>query len=171
MAGSWSAEFRRALGNSSKAVIKEAAPKLGIKGLIAKAARINAGAHVVQLFDADAVANRAHVLGAYLNALVAFKNRTNRSKSIAMEMLLFASLTDQIGTAIRISGAKPGSRIVVFASDKESFSRIAPLLKDVKEFVADIKREKRVLKVLGVKKVHDTDSDMLRAMAVSRLSA
>ena|SRR5271157_3316244 len=153
----------------SNAVIKEAMPKTDVGSLVDSADGICRGACVVQVFDRKAVANKTHLLGAYLNAILAFKNHTNRSKSLGMEMLLFASLTDQINDAIKTAGAKAGSKVVVFASSDVAFSKIRPMLKDVADFNPSAAHQDQVLKRLRVSSEGNTCYRILQAMAVSRL--
>ncbi|MGD0977793.1 MAG: KEOPS complex subunit Cgi121 [Candidatus Bathyarchaeia archaeon] len=64
----------------------------------------------VQFFDADLIATWQHLYFAVLNALTAFKNRENLSKSVAMETLLYASGRRQIQKATQLLGIKPASR-------------------------------------------------------------
>ena len=45
----------------------------------------------IQFFDAELIATQEHLYFAVLNALQAFKNKTNLSKSPAMETMLYAS--------------------------------------------------------------------------------
>jgi tRNA threonylcarbamoyladenosine modification (KEOPS) complex Cgi121 subunit len=63
----------------------------------------------VQLFDADLVATWEHLYFAALNALMAFKSKQNISRSLAVEMALYASAQRQIKKAIAQIGVKPGS--------------------------------------------------------------
>jgi KEOPS complex subunit Cgi121 len=65
-----------------------------------------------QFFDADLVATWQHLYFALLNALTAFKNEENLSKSLSMETILFASGRRQIRKATQLFGVKPGSRNV-----------------------------------------------------------
>jgi tRNA threonylcarbamoyladenosine modification (KEOPS) complex Cgi121 subunit len=160
--------FDRAVKGLSKAVIREALP-VDLKKLIDRAIGISDGKRVVQVFDSSAIASRTHVLGAYLNALLAFKNHTNRAKSIGMEMLLFVSLTDQIDRALEIAGAKPDSKVVVFASGAEAFSKIAPMLKGVADFDPGSVHQKAAFRKLNVRSTGDAHDGILQAMAVSRL--
>jgi tRNA threonylcarbamoyladenosine modification (KEOPS) complex Cgi121 subunit len=155
----------------SEAVLKTALPKSDIKALVDCATRMSGNQNTVQVFDIGSIASREHLLGAYLNALLAFKNHTNRAKSIGMEMLLFTALTDQISDAVRIAGAKPGSRVVVFASSQAEFSKIAPMLKDVADFNPSEAHRDSVLRRLGIKNTGDAHEQILQAMAVSRLGA
>ena len=63
----------------------------------------------VQFFDADIVATWQHLYFAMLNALTAFKNGQNLSKSVAMETMLYASGRRQIQKATQLLGIKPTS--------------------------------------------------------------
>lgn len=78
-----------------------------------KKARGKADGNVwVQLFDADLVATWQHLYFAVLNALLAFRNRSNISKSAAMETILYASAQRQISKALPFIGVKSGSKNV-----------------------------------------------------------
>lgn len=61
----------------------------------------------VQFFDAELIASWEHLYFAVLNALQAFRNKTNLSKSAAMETMLYASAQRQIEKAIQRCGIKP----------------------------------------------------------------
>jgi tRNA threonylcarbamoyladenosine modification (KEOPS) complex Cgi121 subunit len=63
----------------------------------------------VQFFDADLVATWQHLYFALLNALTAFKNGENISRSVAMETMLYASARGQIQRATQLLGIKPSS--------------------------------------------------------------
>jgi len=58
----------------------------------------------IQFFDAKSVATWQHLYFALLNALTAFKNGENLSKSLAMETLIYASAQRQIRKAIKLIG-------------------------------------------------------------------
>ena len=57
-----------------------------------------------QFFDAKLVATWQHLYFAVLNALTAFKNRENISKSLEVETMLYASAQRQIQKAIKLLG-------------------------------------------------------------------
>jgi len=61
----------------------------------------------VQFFDADLIATRSHLYFAAQNALQAFRNKTNLSKSPSMETMLYTSAQRQIQRAIQRCGIKP----------------------------------------------------------------
>jgi tRNA threonylcarbamoyladenosine modification (KEOPS) complex Cgi121 subunit len=61
----------------------------------------------IQFFDAEFIAKQEHLYFAILNTLETFKNKTNASKSRAMETMLYASAQRQIQRAIVRCGIKP----------------------------------------------------------------
>ena len=61
----------------------------------------------IQFFDAELIATQEHLYFAILNTLEAFKNKTNVSKSPAMETMLYSSAQRQIQRAIDRCGIKP----------------------------------------------------------------
>jgi len=63
----------------------------------------------IQFFDANLVASWQHPYFAVLNALTAFKNKVNISKSLAMETMLYASAQRQIRRATQLVGIKQDS--------------------------------------------------------------
>jgi tRNA threonylcarbamoyladenosine modification (KEOPS) complex Cgi121 subunit len=67
----------------------------------------------IQLFDAQLVATWEHLYFATLNALTAFKNKSNISKSLAMETLLYTSAQHQIRKATELLGIKPACKEIV----------------------------------------------------------
>jgi tRNA threonylcarbamoyladenosine modification (KEOPS) complex Cgi121 subunit len=66
----------------------------------------------IQLFDADLVATWQHLYFATINALMAFKNGRNISKSLALETVLYASAQGQIQKALENIGVKPETKNV-----------------------------------------------------------
>jgi tRNA threonylcarbamoyladenosine modification (KEOPS) complex Cgi121 subunit len=64
----------------------------------------------IQFFDAELIATQEHLYFAVLNALQAFKNKINLSKSPAMETLLYASAEGQIQKAIELCGINPQTK-------------------------------------------------------------
>jgi len=69
----------------------------------------------IQFFDAELIATQEHLYFAVLNALLAFKNKTNLSKSPAMETMLYASAQRQIQKAINRAGIKPETQNMAIA--------------------------------------------------------
>jgi tRNA threonylcarbamoyladenosine modification (KEOPS) complex Cgi121 subunit len=74
----------------------------------------------IQFFDAELIATQEHLYFAVLNALQAFENKTNLSKSPAMETMLYASAQRQIQKAIGRCGIKPKTKsmaLIVIGDD------------------------------------------------------
>ena len=112
-------------------IICVAASESGIDGLLGK---ISDNDGVVQLFDESAIACRAHLEFAYLNAVKIHERGESRTRSPAMEMLLCAAMTSQIGDAIRRVGAKTGMPLIVFADSRKAYNKIALHLTKPAEF-------------------------------------
>ncbi|HUC38842.1 MAG TPA: KEOPS complex subunit Cgi121 [Candidatus Acidoferrum sp.] len=153
---------------ASAAVVREASSKHGIESLLGEISKINNSGTTVQLFDPDRVINRMHLCGAYVNALYAFASKTNASRKISTEMLLYAAMTRQIGKAIGLVGAKSGRRFVVFANSKPSFSKITGLLASSREFSTTKAKEISTAKKFGIG-TKDLEASVLQKMAVSGL--
>jgi len=76
----------------------------------------------IQFFDAKFVASQQHLHFAALNALKAFKNKSNISSSLAVEVLLYASAQRQIKKAVDLLGIKPVTSqiaVLVMAENKQ----------------------------------------------------
>lgn len=109
----------------------------------------------VQLFDANLIAGWEHLYFAALNALKAFKNKTNISKGVAVETLLYASAQRQIEKAVKLLGIKPESSQVAVLIVAETKRKAASTLKAVSKLMMD-ERDDSVLeltngKVKGIK--------------------
>ncbi len=89
----------------------------------------------VQFFDAKLVATWQHLYFAVLNALLAFKNERNISKSVAMETMLYASAQRQIRKAICLMGVKCTVGDIAVVIIGESTKSIATLLSSVSKYV------------------------------------
>ncbi|HVC58436.1 MAG TPA: KEOPS complex subunit Cgi121 [Candidatus Acidoferrales bacterium] len=95
---------------------------------------------VLQVFDPAHVQSERQLLAAYLNARARFRSKTNRTRSVANEMLLFVALTNQLGTAIERAGAKSNDSFVVFADTKSSYYKLSKMLgaaKRISKWAAD----------------------------------
>ena len=74
-----------------------------------KATRREQQGTAVQFFNAELVATWQHLYFAVLNALTAFRNKSNISKNIAVETMLYASAQRQIQKAIARAGVNRDS--------------------------------------------------------------
>jgi len=88
-----------------------------------------------QFFDANLIAGWEHLYFAALNALNAFKNKINISKSVAVETLLYASAQRQIEKAVELIGIKPGSSQVAVLVVAETEQKADSTLNAVSELV------------------------------------
>ena len=91
----------------------------------------------VQFFDARLVATWQHLYFAVLNALLAFKNERNVSKSVAMETMLYASAQRQIQKAIEFMGVKCASADVAVVIIGESAESVKAVLSAVSKCVGE----------------------------------
>jgi len=66
--------------------------------------------HIFQIFNADRVAGWEHLFFSAVNAARAFQSGAAVSKSLAVEVLLYASCQDQISQAFSIMGISQSTR-------------------------------------------------------------
>lgn len=106
----------------------------------------------IQFFNAELIATWQHLYFAGLNVLTAFKNGENFSKSLAMEMMLYASAQHQIRKATDIIGIKPDSKkiavVVIGEKPEEVQLTLVGIPKKIKA-----KKDETVLKLTGQKAV------------------
>ena len=114
----------------------------------------------IQFFDAELIATSEHLYFAALNALKAFKTKTNISKSPAMETMLYASAQRQIQKAIELAGIKHESQnmaVLLIGDDpekvesaKKSFTKAIGATPD--EVVLELTQAKivKIKKVFGI---------------------
>jgi tRNA threonylcarbamoyladenosine modification (KEOPS) complex Cgi121 subunit len=85
----------------------------------------------IQFFDSNLIATNEHLYFAVLNALYAFRNHTNFSKSLAMETMLYASSQHQIQKAIQLIGIKPDMSDMALTIIGENTTQITAALNDL----------------------------------------
>ena len=123
----------------------------------------------VQFFNAQLIASSEHLVFAVLNALEAFKNKTNISKSLAMETILYASAHRQIQKAIDFLGIKPQSKEMAMVVISENPDNIKAMLMHVSS-ILQAKPDDSVLnltseKIVKIQKAYSITSKMLNAVA------
>lgn len=117
----------------------------------------------IQFFNANLVATWQHLHFAVLNALTAFKNKQNLSKSLAMETMLYASAQRQIQKATEIFGIKPGaSKIAVLVIGEKP-----ELLETTLKMILTSLRAQLDEKILELSK--EKESQILRTFGISDL--
>ena len=123
----------------------------------------------IQLFDAELVATSQHLHFAVLNALIAFRNKENISRSLAMETLLYASAQRQIKKATEIIGVKTGSvniALVILAEKPETVKIM--LLRILEQIDAELNdtvlelSDEKVAKIKEAFGVTDTELEAVR---------
>ena len=80
--------------------------------------------YIFQLFDADRVAGWEHLYFASVNAVKAFETGSAVSKSLAIEVLLYASCQDQIAEAFTILGISSTTERVALLVMAEGVSEV-----------------------------------------------
>jgi KEOPS complex subunit Cgi121 len=114
-----------------------------------------------QTFNAEGVATWQHLYFAALNALTAFKYKTNISKSLAMETMLYASAQRQIRKATSILGIKPSSRNIAMLMIGERPEDLKLAVSKISEQV-NAERDEAVLEL--------TDQKMARIQRIFGIS-
>jgi KEOPS complex subunit Cgi121 len=114
----------------------------------------------VQFFEAELVATWQHLYFAVLNALLAFRNELNISKSVAMEVMLYASAQRQIRKAIKLMGVKPDSAnvaVVIIGENPDSVQATLSVVSksigaELDETVLELTKEKiqSIRKAFGI---------------------
>ena len=104
----------------------------------------------IQFFDAELIATQEHLYFAVLNALQAFQNKTNISKSPAMEAMLYASAQRQIQRAIQRSGIKPETKNMAVLIIGEKPNLLRSILEAISEYVG-VEPDEKVLEMSKAK--------------------
>jgi KEOPS complex subunit Cgi121 len=99
-----------------------------------------------QFFDAELVATWQHLYFAVLNAMLAFENGRNISKSMAMEVLLYASAQRQIRKALQLIGVKCDSANVAIVIIGETADSVKKVLSAISKRI-DAEPDETVLEV------------------------
>jgi len=100
----------------------------------------------LQFFDAQLIATQEHLYFAALNALQAFQNKTNISKSPAMETMLYASAQRQIQKAIQRCGIKPETTSMAVIIIGEDPTQLKNLLEAIGACVG-VEPDEKVLEI------------------------
>ncbi len=93
----------------------------------------NAGKLEYQIFDADTIMGKKHLVYAALNALNVFKHENNISRSLPVEIILYASGQRQIGKAFKTVGVKTQTKNLILLTLTEDENK-------AEEFVRHIQR-------------------------------
>ena len=122
----------------------------------------------IQFFDAKFVVTWQHLYFAALNALTAFKNKENISKSVAMETMLYASAQRQILKSMKLLGIKPDSSeiaVLIIGEKPETVrSALSMVSKHVKSEPDDAVLELSGEKATIVQKIFEISSVELKTI-------
>ncbi len=107
---------------------------------------------VIQVFDAELIYGKNHLLSAYKKSKRAFEQKRNTTNSLEMEILLYASGERQIQKAIKKMGVKPGeSKIALIIDGKiEDINKILEKL-NLKRNDKILEGDHNTLKKFGIK--------------------
>lgn len=105
----------------------------------------------IQFFDAKYVATWQHLYFAALNALTAFRNRANISKSLMMESILYASTQRQIRKAMELIGIKPNTSEIAVLIIGENLQK-AKMASRIVSANVKVKQDETVLELSEKKK-------------------
>lgn len=123
----------------------------------------------IQFFNADLIATKEHLYFAVLNALAAFKNHTNLSKSLAMETMLYTASERQIQKAIQAAGIKPymtETAVVIIGEKPEQVkTALNELALYLKAEPCDAVLELTPKKASQIKQVFNITPQMVKAVA------
>jgi KEOPS complex subunit Cgi121 len=123
----------------------------------------------IQLFNAHLVATWQHLYFAALNALTAFKNKENVSKSLAMETMRYASAQRQIRKAIELLGIKPQlshiAVLIIGESQKAVTSALSQISRIFKTKPDDTVLELTSQKMKEIKKAFEVSDAELEVVA------
>jgi len=141
----------------------------------------------VQLVKADLIGGPEHLQFAARNALHSFKGKRRRSKSLAMELLLYISCQRQIAKAIRFLGVDSKDSRIAIVALSESKAALEELAREAQSIVGgtpdddliEIQSEHRVAKLqssygitsraVGAARFEgETDSSVLKRLIVER---
>lgn len=117
-----------------------------VEGFLGKIKRSVGKNAEVQFFNAELVATWRHLYFAALNALNAFKNGENISKSLSIEALIYASAQRQIRKAMELMGIKKSSKEIALLIISENENEAKSTLHAISKMVNG-KRDDEVLEL------------------------
>lgn len=162
-------EYEALTGQTKKLIVATASSNLGIDELLARISAANRGTHVMQVFDPTMVICRKHIVAAYVNARAAFRDGTNRTRSVAKEMLLYSALTPQISKALARVGIKSTRMFVIFADSDKTVRMLGDAVKVHGRIREECPKRSAALRALEITGEEKTLTTLLEEMAKVRL--
>lgn len=129
----------------------------------------------IQFFDAELIATPEHLYFTVLNALQAFQQKTNISKSVAMEIMLYASAQSQIQKAIDLLGIKQNTKNMAITIMSADQIQIETMLQEFTSFIGR-KADDTVLQMTkhkreSIKKAFSITNEELSSIAKDNVEA
>jgi KEOPS complex subunit Cgi121 len=115
---------------------------------------------IIQVFDADVIYGKNHLLSATEHAQRAFKQKTESTNSLAKEILLYAAGERQIQKAIKKMGIKKTTTKMAFVIINESKITTPQMNGHIKNFLKKLEIQKD-------DKVLEGDRDTLRRFGLT----
>jgi KEOPS complex subunit Cgi121 len=125
-----------------------------------------------QVFNADRIAGWKHLFFATVNALNAFKHDRNKTKTLQMEILLYASGERQIHKAIELLGIREKAgkiALIMLSEDREKLEKATDVLvKSVRGELSneslEILTEKKFQEIRAAYNISDAELKALKAI-------
>ena len=149
--------------------IRTCSSKFGPNELMEKIKTMQGKSSVLQIFAYESVINDTHLIGAYVNALIAFQNGTNMARSVPMEMLLFAGMTKQISEAIENVGVKSSRIFVLFSNNAACYKKLKGMLETDVPFKVSAAHKASCAAKFGIGTGPEMDKAILQKMTATRL--
>jgi tRNA threonylcarbamoyladenosine modification (KEOPS) complex Cgi121 subunit len=108
---------------------------------------------IIQVFNADMIYGKIHILSSIEHAIRAMKNNTMTTNSIDKELILYTAGERQLKIAIPKMGVKKGNCKIVFIFLKIGSNDSKDLNKLVKQFINEFKIKQDNSLINGSKKV------------------
>ena len=107
-----------------------------------------------QIFDADTIAGRKHLEYATLNALTIFEQKNSISRSLSIEIMLYASAQRQIGKAFKKMGITPKTKNLTLLTLTPDETKAERLQKNLQK-IAGGKNNNKITENLSKKKLQN----------------
>ncbi len=118
----------------------------------------------IQLFRADRIAGREHLIFAAVAAISAFRQHRQRSHTFAVELLLYASCQRQISKAIQLLGFTSSTHEAVLAA--VTSNALSPKLEQRMEKTLKARKDDNVIEIASKDKI----SELMKVYDISRKS-
>ncbi|MFW9850825.1 MAG: KEOPS complex subunit Cgi121 [Candidatus Thorarchaeota archaeon] len=135
--------------------------QLNTEQLLEIVTNLSSNIKALQLFDGSKIVDSNHLLSASQNAINAWHGGYAQSRSLSVEIAVFASGQHQIGRALSLVGVSddlPSVAVVIIAEGKNEIKRVLDaLINDIgkqceHEFPPDLERFENIMELFGIGK-------------------